>query len=65
MPAKFLTVDEVQRQRDRAIQIGAEHVERLLLRTWNRFWQSRLFLPAYELRKIKASRIRSMIIKNF
>lgn len=27
MPAKFLTVDEVQRQRDRAIQIGAEHVE--------------------------------------
>ena len=31
MPAKFLTVDEVQRQRDRAIQIGAEHIERFYM----------------------------------
>ena len=28
MPARFLTLDEIQSQRDRAIQIGAEHVER-------------------------------------
>ena len=28
MPAKFLTLDEIQSQRDRAIQIGADHVER-------------------------------------
>ena len=27
MPAKFLTLDKIQSQRDRAIQIGVEHVE--------------------------------------
>ena len=31
MPAKFLTLDEIQSQRDRAIQIGAEHVERFYM----------------------------------
>lgn len=28
MPAKFLTLDEIPSQRDRARQIGAAHVER-------------------------------------
>ena len=31
MPARFLTLDEIQSQRDRAIQIGAEHVERFYM----------------------------------
>ena len=31
MPAKFLTLDEIQSQRDRALQIGAEHVERFYM----------------------------------
>ena len=31
MPAKFLTLDEMQSQQDRAIQIGVEHVERFYM----------------------------------
>ncbi len=31
MPAKFLTLDEIQSQRERATQIGAEHVERFYM----------------------------------
>tara|TARA_Y100000813_G_scaffold163251_1_gene124071 strand:- start:715 stop:876 length:162 start_codon:yes stop_codon:yes gene_type:complete len=31
MPAKFLTLDKIQSQRDRAIQIGVEHVERFYM----------------------------------
>ena len=31
MPAKFLTLDKIQSQQDRAIQIGAEHVERFYM----------------------------------
>ena len=31
MQAKFLTLDKIQSQRDRAIQIGAEHVERFYM----------------------------------
>ena len=31
MPAKFLTLDETQSQRDRAIQIGVEHFERFYM----------------------------------
>ena len=50
MPAKFLTVDEVQRQRDRAIQIGAEHVEHFYSELGTGFGKA-LFLPAYELEK--------------
>ena len=50
MPAKFLTVDEVQRKRDRAIQIGAEHVERFYMELGTGFGKA-LILPAYELEK--------------
>ena len=50
MPAKFLTVDEVQRQRDRAIQIDGEHVEHFYSELGTGFGKS-LFLPAYELEK--------------
>ena len=31
MPAKFLNLDEIQSQRDRAIQIDAEHAERFYM----------------------------------
>jgi len=50
MPAKFLTVDEVQRQRDRAIQIDGEHVEHFYSELGTGFGKA-LFLPAYELEK--------------
>ena len=43
MPAKFLTVDEVQRQRDRAIQIGAEHVERIYMELGTGFGKALFF----------------------
>ena len=43
MPAKFLTIDEVQRQRDRAIQIGAEHVERFYIELGTGFGKALFF----------------------
>ena len=53
MPAKFLTVDEVQRQRDRAIQIGAEHVEHFYSELGTGFGRA-LFFTCLRTRKIKA-----------
>ena len=31
MPAKFLTLDKIQSHQDRAIRVGAEHVERFYM----------------------------------
>ena len=58
MPAKFLTVDEVQRQRDRAIQIGAEHVERFYSELGTGF--GRVVFYMFANLKNKSCRIRSM-----
>ena len=45
MPAKFLTLDETQSQRDRAIQIGVEHVERFYMEL-NKGFGKALFYPS-------------------
>ena len=46
MPAKFLTLDEVQRQRDRAIQIGAAHVERFYMELGKGFDESLCYVTS-------------------
>ena len=44
MPAKFLTLDKIQSQRDRAIQIGAEHVERFYMELGKGFGKALFYL---------------------
>ena len=44
MPAKFLTLDEIQSQRDHAIQIGAEYVERFYMEINKGFGKALFYL---------------------